>query len=96
MESVYIRGVKFPMELVFTTRNLLLLFFHPRLFSFSARMYVGLYRMYPKCLDKYQERGLYIKTKEKSHINIVAENVWYVLLVIEGVEYRERFKRENG
>jgi len=27
MEFVYVRGVKFPKELIFTTRNLLLLFF---------------------------------------------------------------------
>jgi hypothetical protein len=44
-------------------------------------MCAGLYRMYPKCLDKLQERGLYIKTKEKYHINIVAKNVWYIYLL---------------
>jgi hypothetical protein len=76
MEFVYVREVKFPKELIFTTRNLLPFFFsHPRLFSFSACMCVcvGLYRMYPKRLDKFQERVIYIETKEKAYINIYSE-----------------------
>ena len=40
MEFVYVRGVKFPKELIFTTRNLLLRFSRPRLFSLSACMCV--------------------------------------------------------
>jgi len=74
MELVYVRRVKFPKELIFTTRNLLLLFSHPRLFSFSACMCVRLYRMYKKCVDKFQERVLYTKTKEKTSYEYLSGN----------------------
>jgi hypothetical protein len=82
MECAYVGGVKFPMELIFTTRNLLLFFFSSKVVLFCPYVCVRLYRMYLKCLDKLQERGLYIKTKEKSHINIVAEIVWYICLLV--------------